>query len=65
MSYDDYIYKHSIAVDKFWDEEVVDKIISHIKPNTDILDNRSCHSRCNTKSRKTKYTFQYHPLLRM
>jgi FkbM family methyltransferase len=38
FSYDDYIYQHSILVGRLWDEEVVDTILQHVKPGTDVLD---------------------------
>ena len=37
-SYDDFIYKHSIEINKLWDEEIVDAVLDHISDNSDILD---------------------------
>jgi FkbM family methyltransferase len=38
ISYDDYIYKHSIEMNKIWDEEIIDEILLNNKENYDILD---------------------------
>ena len=37
-SFNDYIYKHSIEINKLWDEEIIDEILSNISDNSDILD---------------------------
>lgn len=37
-SFDDYIYKNSILIDKLWDENIVNEIIENIPENTDLLD---------------------------
>lgn len=37
-SFNDYIYKHSIAENKFWDEEIVNEILKYLPDGTDILD---------------------------
>jgi len=37
-SFDDYIYKHSIEINKIWDEEIIDEIILNNTENYDILD---------------------------
>jgi FkbM family methyltransferase len=37
-TYDDYIYKHSIKINKLWDEEIVDEILNNYELGTDILD---------------------------
>jgi FkbM family methyltransferase len=37
-SYQDYIYKHSIEINKLWDEEVVNEVLNHYQEGTDILD---------------------------
>ena len=36
-SFNDYIYKHSIEINKLWDEEIIDEILSNISDNSDIL----------------------------
>lgn len=38
VCFDDYIYKHSVAVQRMWDEEVVHTILSHVVDGTDVLD---------------------------
>lgn len=37
-SYDDYIYKHSVKINKMWDEDIVNEILNNYKEGTDILD---------------------------
>ena len=37
-SFNDYIYKHSIEINKLWDEEIIDEILANISDNSDILD---------------------------
>lgn len=37
-SYNDYIYKNSVSLNKFWDEEVVNEIIENLEDGTDIID---------------------------
>ena len=38
VSFDDYIYQHSIKENKIWDEDVIDEIMKHWKDDTDLLD---------------------------
>jgi len=38
LSYDDFIYQRSILANRLWDEEVVDTILQHVRPGTDVLD---------------------------
>ncbi len=35
---EDYIYDHSIKINKLWDEQLVNLIIDYIEPDTDIID---------------------------
>jgi len=37
-AYDDYIYKHSLLVNKLWDAEIVDEILQNLEEDSDILD---------------------------
>lgn len=37
-SYNDYIYKNSILVNKYWDEDIVNEIVDNIPEETDFLD---------------------------
>ena len=36
--FNDFIYKHSIANNKFWDEEIVNEILKYLPDGADILD---------------------------
>jgi FkbM family methyltransferase len=36
--FNDFIYKHSIVHNKFWDEEIVNEILKYLPDGTDILD---------------------------
>jgi len=38
LCFDDYIYKHSVAINRLWDDEVIDAILEHLSDDTDILD---------------------------
>jgi len=38
LSHDDYIYQHSILINRIWDEEVINIILDHVSDDTDILD---------------------------
>jgi FkbM family methyltransferase len=37
-SYNDYIYNHSITINKLWDEEIVNEVLNNYIEGTDILD---------------------------
>lgn len=38
LSYQDYIYQHSIQINRLWEEHLVDIILNFLQPNTDFLD---------------------------
>jgi FkbM family methyltransferase len=38
LSYPDYIYHASIKQNIYWEKEIVDEMIAHIRPNSDVLD---------------------------
>jgi FkbM family methyltransferase len=37
-AYDDYIYQHSILANRMWEEEVVETVLNHLEPGTDVVD---------------------------
>jgi FkbM family methyltransferase len=37
-THNDFIYKHSIAVDRLWEENICKLIIDHLEPGTDFID---------------------------
>jgi FkbM family methyltransferase len=38
LCYNDWIYNHSLKMNTFWEEHVVDTILHYLQPNTDFLD---------------------------
>jgi FkbM family methyltransferase len=38
ICFDDYMYRHSVAIGRIWDEEVIDILLPHIADDTDVLD---------------------------
>ena len=38
VSFDDYIYRHSIKENRIWDEEVITEILNYVSDDTDIID---------------------------
>lgn len=36
--FNDYIFQHSVAIGRIWDEEVIDTLLEHIADDTEILD---------------------------
>ena len=37
-AYDDFIYQHSVLAHRMWEEEVVETVLNHIVPGTDVVD---------------------------
>jgi len=37
-SFNDYICKSAIMINRLWDEEIIDEILSHYKDGTDVID---------------------------
>ena len=37
-AYNDYMYKHSVLVHRMWEEEVVEAVLAHYVPGTDVVD---------------------------
>lgn len=38
IGFDDYIFQHSVAIGRIWDEEVIDTLLEHIADDTEVLD---------------------------
>lgn len=36
--FDDFIYRHSIKIDRVWDKEVIDEMVSYYEEGTDVID---------------------------
>lgn len=37
-AYDDFIYQHSVLANRMWEEEVVNTVLKHLAPGTDMVD---------------------------